>query len=249
MACPGIVIACPCACVIVGVIDRIQFQSSVACWGYFSVWTHAAIHEFADSQFGHLFARGENREEARKTLVLALSNLEVVGQIRTPIEYLVELLRTEAFRMNSIDTSWLDGMIREKTVKIKYEKLDVVFYAAVFRAVRQFQVRDQDLAEAIAKRRLGLLHQVGNSTLDLEIAFEGHKFQFLVRRVAPDRYDLTVAGAKFQAQVRVQPDNSFLVSVDGSVMKVSGTEEALGLRLRLQGVGTVPWHLMQEGYC
>ena len=27
--------------------------------------------------------------------VLALSNLEVVGQIRTPIEYLVELLRTE----------------------------------------------------------------------------------------------------------------------------------------------------------
>lgn len=28
---------------------------------------------------------------------------------------------------------------------------------------------------------------------------------------------------------------------DGSVMKVSGTEEALGLRLRLQGVGTVPW--------
>eukprot|EP00434_Breviolum_minutum_P032935 symbB.v1.2.029136.t1/scaffold3148.1/size62448/5 len=130
-----------------------------------SVWTHAAIHEFADSQFGHLFARGENCEEARKTLVLALSNLEVVGQIRTPIEYLVELLRTEAFRMNSIDTSWLDGMIREKTVKIKYEKLDVVFYAAVFRAVRQFQVRDQDLAEAIAKRRLGLLHQVGNSTL------------------------------------------------------------------------------------
>jgi len=223
-----------------GKIDRIQFQSSVACWGYFSVWTHAAIHELADSQFGHLFARGENREEARKTLVLALSNLEVVGQIRTPIEYLVELLRTEAFRMNSIDTSWLDGMIREKTVKVKYEKLDVVFYAAVFRAVRQFQVRDQDLAEAIAKRRLGLLHQVGNSTLDdLEIAFEGHKFQFMVRRVAPDRYDLTVAGAKFQAQVRVQPDNSFLVSVDGSVMKVSGTEEALGLRLRLQGVGTV----------
>ena len=41
----------------------------MACWGYFSVWTHAAIHEFADSQFGHLFARGTDREEARKTLV------------------------------------------------------------------------------------------------------------------------------------------------------------------------------------
>ena len=31
-----------------------------------------------------------------KTKELALSNLEVVGEIRTPIEYLVELLRTEA---------------------------------------------------------------------------------------------------------------------------------------------------------
>ena len=28
--------------------------------------------------------------------------------------------------MNSIDTSWLDGMIREKTVKIKYEMLGLV---------------------------------------------------------------------------------------------------------------------------
>lgn len=222
-----------------GKIDRIKFQSSVACWGYFSVWTHAAIHEFADSQFGHLFARGEDREEARKTLVLALSNLEVVGEIRTPIEYLVELLRTEAFCRNSIDTSWLDGMIRERTVKVKYEKLDVVFYAAVLRAVRRFEARDKDLAEAIAKRRLGLLHQVGHSTVDFEIAFEGHKFQFLVRRLASNLYDFTVADQTIQTQVRVQPDNSLLVSIDGSVMKVSGSEEALGLRLRLQGIGTV----------
>eukprot|EP00913_Durusdinium_trenchii_P029475 g27628.t1 len=118
-------------------------------------------------------------------------------------------------------------------------KLDVVFYAAVLRAVRQFEARDVDFAEAIAKRRLGLLHQVGSSTVNLEIAFEGHKFQFCVRRLAADAYDFAVAGAKITAQVRVQPDGSLLVSVDGSVMKVSGSEEALGLRLRLQGVGTV----------
>jgi biotin carboxylase len=30
------------------------------------------IHEFADSQFGHLFAKGATREDARKALVLAL---------------------------------------------------------------------------------------------------------------------------------------------------------------------------------
>merc|ERR1719230_1461063 len=61
-----------------GRIERIKFQSSVSCWGYFSVWTHAGIHEFVDSQFGHLFARGSNREEARKALTLALKGVNIV---------------------------------------------------------------------------------------------------------------------------------------------------------------------------
>jgi acetyl-CoA carboxylase/biotin carboxylase 1 len=55
-----------------GRIDRIRFQSSPNVWGYFSVGTNGAVHEYADSQFGHLFASGETREDARKALVLAL---------------------------------------------------------------------------------------------------------------------------------------------------------------------------------
>jgi hypothetical protein len=34
--------------------------------------TTGGIHEFADSQFGHLFAKGATREDARKALILAL---------------------------------------------------------------------------------------------------------------------------------------------------------------------------------
>ena len=220
-------------------IDRIKFQSSVACWGYFSVWTHAAIHEFADSQFGHLFARGGDREEARKTLVLALKGLEVVGEIRTPMEYLVELLKTEAFRVNAIDTSWLDGLIRERSVKVSYEKVDVVFHAAVLRAVRRFEAQDQDFLESIQKRRLGLLHQVAPESLSLQICFEGQSFDFEVRRLGPELYELGIESNKIVAQVRQQPDGALLVSVEGHVSKVSGSEEPLGLRLRLQNVGTV----------
>ena len=33
-------------------------------WGYFSVAATGGLHEFADSQFGHCFSWGENREEA-----------------------------------------------------------------------------------------------------------------------------------------------------------------------------------------
>ena len=98
-----------------GSIERVKFQSTRNVWGYFSVGANGGIHEFADSQFGHLFATGEDREAARKALVLALKELKVRGEIRNPVEYLVELLETDDFKDNTIHTGWLDGIIREKS--------------------------------------------------------------------------------------------------------------------------------------
>lgn len=72
-------------------IERIKFQSSVACWGYFSIGAKGGIHEYADSQFGHIFAHGNNREEARKALMLSLKNIEVVGEIRNPVEFFASI--------------------------------------------------------------------------------------------------------------------------------------------------------------
>lgn len=92
-----------------GLVQRVKFQSTPNVWGYFSIGTNGGIHEFADSQFGHLFATGPNREEARKSLVLALKEIDVRGEIRNPVEYLVKLLETPEFKANNIDTSWLDG--------------------------------------------------------------------------------------------------------------------------------------------
>lgn len=39
-------------------------------WGYFSVGAEGGLHEFADSQFGHCFAWGEDREAARRWEIL-----------------------------------------------------------------------------------------------------------------------------------------------------------------------------------
>ena len=35
-------------------------------WGYFSVGAEGGLHEYADSQFGHCFAWGEDRDAARR---------------------------------------------------------------------------------------------------------------------------------------------------------------------------------------
>ena len=55
-----------------GTIREIKFRSTPKVWGYFSVGSNGGIHEFADSQFGHLFSTGTDREDARKHLIIAL---------------------------------------------------------------------------------------------------------------------------------------------------------------------------------
>jgi acetyl-CoA carboxylase/biotin carboxylase 1 len=75
------------------------------------------LHEFADSQFGHCFSWGEDREEARENMVIALkgifpvsvlswvhlilivlfNRISIRGYFRTTVEYLITLLETEDF--------------------------------------------------------------------------------------------------------------------------------------------------------
>ena len=69
------------------------------------------MHEFADSQFGHIFASGKDREGARRAMVVALKELKIRGDIRTTVEYIVKMLQSEDFIEGKFDTDWLDKRI------------------------------------------------------------------------------------------------------------------------------------------
>jgi acetyl-CoA carboxylase/biotin carboxylase 2 len=47
-------------------------------------------------------------------MVVALKELSIRGDFRTTVEYLINLLETERFQNNDIDTGWLDCLIAEK---------------------------------------------------------------------------------------------------------------------------------------
>lgn len=49
-----------------GTVQELNFRSSKNVWGYFSVAATGGLHEYADSQFGHCFSWGEDREDARE---------------------------------------------------------------------------------------------------------------------------------------------------------------------------------------
>ncbi|CAB4070281.1 ACACA [Lepeophtheirus salmonis] len=103
-----------------GTVYELNFKSNKNVWGYFSVSASGGLHEFADySQFGHIFSWGEDREQARENLVVALKELSIQGDFRTIVEYLIMLLEKEEFQNNSLNTGWLDTLIANKAKTTK----------------------------------------------------------------------------------------------------------------------------------
>ena len=220
-----------------GSIERIKFQSTSNVWGYFSVGSNGGIHEFADSQFGHLFAKGPNREQARKALVMALKEIEVRGEIRTTVEYLVELLETEAFKENTIDTSWLDGIIKDKSVQLDKPPHLVVTGAAIFKAFEHVRVETANVFESFQKGQVGTGDIPTINSFNIEVAYLDIKYGFHVERLATDIYRFTNSeGFSFDARVTLTAEGALLASYGGETHRIVGMEEPLGLRLNYDGV-------------
>ncbi len=219
-----------------GSIERIKFQSTPDVWGYFSVGANGGIHEFADSQFGHLFAKGKTREEARKALVLALKEIEVRGEIRTTVEYLVQLLETEEFKENTIDTSWLDGIIKEKSVYVEKPPHLVVASAAVLKAYEHVKNESDEVKESFTKGQVSTSGIPGINSFDLEIAYQDTKYPFHVELVSENVYRFTLNGQSFDADVTVTAEGAILATFGGETHRIIGMDEPLGLRISVDGV-------------
>mmetsp|Transcript_11790 Transcript_11790/g.25461 ORF Transcript_11790/g.25461 Transcript_11790/m.25461 type:complete len:2085 (-) Transcript_11790:120-6374(-) len=218
-----------------GSIERIKFQSTPNVWGYFSVGANGGIHEFADSQFGHLFAKGPDRESARKSLVLALKEMEVRGDIRNSVEYLVKLLETEDFKQNTIDTSWLDGIIKEKSVAVEMPSHLVVVGAAVFKAFEHVKTATEDVKESLRKGQVGTGGIPAINSFNIEVAYMDTKYPFHVERISPEVYRFTLDGNVIDAEVTETAEGALLADFGGESHRIIGMDEPLGLRLSMDG--------------
>jgi acetyl-CoA carboxylase/biotin carboxylase 1 len=218
-----------------GSIERIKFQSTPNVWGYFSVGANGGIHEFADSQFGHLFAKGPDRESARKSLVLALKEMEVRGDIRNSVEYLVKLLELDDFKNNNIDTSWLDGILKEKSVTVDVANDDVVVGAAVFKAFQHVKSVTEEVMESFRKGQVSTGGIPGINSFDVEVAYMDMKYPFHVERIAGDVYKFSIGSNVLEIEVTQTAEGALLAKYGGESHRILGMDEPLGLRLSLDG--------------
>ncbi|KAJ2081542.1 acetyl-coenzyme-A carboxylase [Coemansia sp. RSA 988] len=197
-----------------GMMQSLNFRSSTNVWGYFSVSANGGLHEYADSQFGHIFAYGGNREQARQAMVVALKEISIRGDFRTTVEYLVRLLEMSDFRSNAFTTAWLDRLISTHlTAERPDAELAVICGAACMAQSQGAQLMGEfktamDRGQAPSK-------EVLRSTFVVEFIYEGVRYRFVATRTGPTGWMLYLNGSKVAVGVRALSDGGVLVLLDG----------------------------------
>jgi acetyl-CoA carboxylase/biotin carboxylase 1 len=244
-----------------GGIQEINFRSTPNVWGYFSMDSSGSIHEFADSQFGHLFANGPDREQARRNMVLALKELSIRGDISTTVDYISKLIEFEDFVNNNIHTGWLDNIIKEnvdgiasaeslldkRTASAKVNTLHNHTYAVIGASIVAF-----DLCSDGEKKFLDLLEkgQLPPRSLikmnhDVELILEGIKYKLCCTRNSLHTFSISVLGDGANCvvtHVRVLSDGGYLIDIGGNshvAYLTNKPDSATGMRVNVGGANVV----------
>ncbi|EFN66380.1 Acetyl-CoA carboxylase [Camponotus floridanus] len=215
-----------------GTVQELNFRSSKNVWGYFSVGASGGLHEFADSQFGHCFSWGEDRNQARENLVVALKELSIRGDFRTTVEYLITLLETESFQQNNIDTAWLDLLIAERIRSDKPDVLLAVTCGALHIADRIITAGFTGFQTALEKGQIQASNDL-NNVVDVELINDGYKYKVQAAKSGPNNYFLVMNGSYKEVDIHRMSDGGLLLSLDGASFTTYMREEVDRYRIML----------------
>ena len=213
-----------------GTVNELNFRSSSNVWGYFSVGAASSIHNFSDSQFGHIFAYGENRQASRKHMVVALKELSIRGDFRTTVEYLIKLLETPAFEDNTITTGWLDELISKKLTAERPDPMVAVICGAITKAHMASEACITEYRTGLEKGQTPS-KDILKTVFPVEFIYEGSKYKFTATRSSSESYMLFINGSKVLVGIRPLSDGGLLVLLSGRSHNVYWKEEVGAIRM------------------
>lgn len=217
-----------------GTLYELNFRSSSNVWGYFSVVPTSSIHSFSDSQFGHIFAFGENREASRKHMVVALKELSIRGDFRTTTEYLIRLLETPAFSGNTMTTAWLDELISKKLTAERPDQFIAVICGAVVKAYQQSCACRKKYVASLEKGQVPS-KELLKTMFNIEFIYEGNKYKFTVAKAGLGVYMLFINGSRCEVNAKHLSDGGLLLSLGGKSHAVYWKDEVASTRVSIDG--------------
>jgi acetyl-CoA carboxylase / biotin carboxylase 1 len=213
-----------------GSLQELNFRSSTNVWGYFSVSGAGGLHEFADSQFGHIFAYGEDRSVSRKNMIVALKEVSIRGDFRNTVEYLIKLLELEAFKENTITTGWLDSLISDKLTAERPDATLAVICGAVTKAYLASEACWSEYKRILDKGQVPA-REVLKTIFSIDFIYEEVRYSFTLARSSHIMWTLYLNGGRTMVGARPLADGGLLVLLDGKSHTVYWREEVGALRL------------------
>ena len=220
-----------------GKVDEIAFKNSKECWGYFSVGSGGEIHQFADSQFGHIFSSGETREEARRGMVLALRNLVVRGEIRTSTPYVMELLETPSFRDCDVSTSWLDGLIAKKAADTPAHQRSIhsaLIAASIYRNMRSMHEHKEKYISFLAAGHVPSTEYLSNYQTESYVN-RSEKYTLSAGMASPNEYAISLNGSIVLVPYRILKSGALQLTIGDKTVVAYVAEEPNSLRITIGG--------------
>lgn len=220
-----------------GKLFELNFKSFPETWGYFSIAPSGGLHEYADSQFGHIFAHGPDRDSARKNMIVSLKELTIRGEFRTTVEYLIELLEKDEFSTNNFDTAWLDGLIAAQTGPSKRLPHEVsVIGGGAALAMCKFENNEEEVIKALQVRG------IPNPTLlasELNIQFIQDNISYSCTAIKSSAHQLSLSfqptGETVQISAKKMPDGGLLMGIDGKSHSAYVKTEGDNYRVTIDG--------------
>eukprot|EP00897_Mesotaenium_endlicherianum_P010369 jgi/Mesen1/9360/ME000061S08809 len=206
-----------------GRVQELSFRSKPDVWAYFSIKSGGGIHEFSDSQFGHLFAFGENRPAAIANMVLTLKELQIRGEIRTNVDYTVDLLQSAEYKDNKIHTGWLDTRIAMRVVAERPPWHICVLGGALYTAEKIATTRVSEYVGYLEKGQIPPKH-ISLVSFEVPLNIDGVKYLVSMTKRAPGGYMLRVNNSRVDAE-----------QLDGKSHVLYAEDEAVGTRLLIDG--------------
>ena len=219
-----------------GAIQELTFRGVPGVTAYFSVGSaNSGVHQFADSQFGHVFALAPTRDASIALLVSALSELSIRGEIHTNHKYLQSLLERPQFLSDKHDTAWLDGLIANADAARRVDTHVAVICGAVLLADQRHVSMQAAIVASLERGVAPEAHAVNLSEHSFELLYQGLKYRLRVTMGGPALFYIWCNGDLIETEVMKLPDGGLDVLLDGRTHLVYRQPVKVGMMAHVDG--------------
>jgi acetyl/propionyl-CoA carboxylase alpha subunit len=191
------------------------------------------VESWYDPMLAKIITRGKTRADARNHLIQVLKDLRITG-LQTNRDFLIELLRSESFKDNTIHTKWVDlqleSLIQSNQARRRNLNKEHLLAAATLIALQNHETPAGGLVSP--------WHAIGHWRILPEMTLLLHSEKYSVRyelQKGRERMHLHMENRDYQTALERKNKNNYWIRINKQVLKVWGITDRSDILLDLDG--------------